>query len=352
MKILFVTENLYPDVMGGSGRVVEETTKRLAAGGHKVNILCRQAGVLPLQSESKGVAIRRYPAGANPFSTLKSISRALQSMPPPDIIIVCQPFPALSVLALPSFRSIPKVRDFYGPWHEEYRTKRLGLAHPPSSVRISIGAAIRRQVDVRTMTRMTGIRVLSEYTADMIRAMSPSCAGRISLIPAGVDTDRFKPAGDKMAMRRQTGLPENRPILFTVRNLTPRMGLDRLIDAMPAVRTAAPQALLIIGGEGPLRPVLESQIQRLGLEGQVRLAGRIPDDQLSKYYQAADLFVLPTLQLEGFGLVTLEAMACGTPVLATPQGGTMEILRPFAAECLFNDVTATAMAEKIIHALA
>ncbi len=85
--------------------------------------------------------------------------------------------------------------------------------------------------------------------------------------------------------------------------------------------------LLLIGGEGQLRPRLEELIHSKGLQDEVQLLGFVPEDQLAKYYQASDLVVMPTLQLEGFGLVTVEALACGTSVMGTPVGAIPEVLR-------------------------
>ncbi|MBS0182750.1 MAG: glycosyltransferase family 4 protein [Nitrospira sp.] len=84
--------------------------------------------------------------------------------------------------------------------------------------------------------------------------------------------------------------------------------------------------MLVIGGEGPLREQLQADIQRRRLSDVVRLIGFVPESQLGHYYQAADLVLMPSLQLEGFGLVMVEAMACGTPVLGTPVGAIPEIL--------------------------
>jgi glycosyltransferase involved in cell wall biosynthesis len=82
----------------------------------------------------------------------------------------------------------------------------------------------------------------------------------------------------------------------------------------------------------------------MGLAGHVRFVGHIPEADLPAYYQAADCFVLPTRALEGFGLVTVEALACGTPVLGTPVGATPEILVPLARELLTDDATPEALA--------
>ena len=107
------------------------------------------------------------------------------------------------------------------------------------------------------------------------------------------------------------------------------MGLENLVLAMKEVVRTHPNASLVIGGRGCLEGKLENLISEAGLEENVFLAGYIGEDSLPMYYQAADLFVLPTRDLEGFGLVTLEALACGTPVLGTPVGGTTEILSKF-----------------------
>jgi glycosyltransferase involved in cell wall biosynthesis len=104
------------------------------------------------------------------------------------------------------------------------------------------------------------------------------------------------------------------------------MGLENLLEAMTMLGEEQRNLLLLIGGEGQLRPRLEELIRSRGLQDSVQLLGFVPEDQLAKYYQASDLVVLPTLQLEGFGLVTVEALACGTPVVGTPVGAIPEVL--------------------------
>jgi glycosyltransferase involved in cell wall biosynthesis len=148
----------------------------------------------------------------------------------------------------------------------------------------------------------------------------------VRVIPGGVDVGRFCPVSDRRPVRAAFGLEETDFVLFTVRNLVPRMGLDTLLRAMARVRQAIPHVQLLIGGSGPLRSELEAQVKTLNLEGCVRFLGFVPEDALPEYYRAADVFVLPTAQLEGFGLVTIEALASGTPVLGTPVGATDEIL--------------------------
>jgi glycosyltransferase involved in cell wall biosynthesis len=149
---------------------------------------------------------------------------------------------------------------------------------------------------------------------------------RLTLIPGAVDPHAFAPVEDRRPVRAALNLPTNRKILFTVRNLVPRMGLDNLLRAIEMLNHAQHELLLVIGGEGPLHEQLQTDIRRKRLSDVVRLIGFVPESRLGHYYQAADLVLIPSLQLEGFGLVMVEAMACGTPVLGTPVGAIPEIL--------------------------
>jgi glycosyltransferase involved in cell wall biosynthesis len=101
--------------------------------------------------------------------------------------------------------------------------------------------------------------------------------------------------------------------------------LDRLIAAMVEVRRSHPQAMLLLGGDGDDRPRLQALVQELGLDDAVLLPGRLPDDELTDHYRLATAFVLPS-EKEGFGIVFLEALGCGRPVLAGNRDGSLEPL--------------------------
>ncbi len=148
----------------------------------------------------------------------------------------------------------------------------------------------------------------------------------LRLIPGAVDPHAFMPLEDRRLAKAALNLPDNRAILFTVRNLVPRMGLENLLCAIEMLKSTQHELMLVIGGEGPLQAQLQADIRRKRLSHVVRLIGFVPESKLSHYYQAADLVLIPSLQLEGFGLVMVEAMACGTPVLGTPVGAIPEIL--------------------------
>ena len=174
---------------------------------------------------------------------------------------------------------------------------------------------------------------------------------KLNIIPGGVDLNRFRPQENKRALRQRLGILDDNFALLTVRNMEPRMGLENLILAFRKVVEDKPNTLLILGGEGPLRPALTHLAREAGIAELVRFTGHIPEKELPSYYQMADLFILPTRELEGFGLVTVEALASGLPVLGTPVGGTKEILAHLGPEFLFADAAPDSIATLLLNTM-
>ena len=209
----------------------------------------------------------------------------------------------------------------------------------------------RKLLEKKVLRKSGHIMVLSEYTKGKLQKAYGFSPAKINIIPGGVDLHRFRPPGNKQALRTRLGLPNGHFMLLTVRNLEPRMGLENLILAFKKVVKDKADTLLILGGEGPLAPELKSLAREAGIADSVRFTGFIPEEELSYYYQVADLFVLPTRELEGFGLVTLEALASGLPVLGTPVGGTKEILAHMGSRFLFADPKPDTMANQILETI-
>jgi D-inositol-3-phosphate glycosyltransferase len=153
-------------------------------------------------------------------------------------------------------------------------------------------------------------------------------ASKIGVVPCGVNLDRFRPM-DKKTARSQVGFAEDESIVLYVGRLSPIKGTDRLLEAMGGFGVRKPIRLVIIGGDDYDTPELES-LQRLsrelGLANAVEFMGRVKHEKLTPYYCAADVLVLPS-RYETFGLVALEALASGTPVVATPVGAMKTIIR-------------------------
>jgi glycosyltransferase involved in cell wall biosynthesis len=121
---------------------------------------------------------------------------------------------------------------------------------------------------------------------------------------------------------------------------------------MDEVRKRVPDALLLIAGKGPLEGELRSQVRSLRLENNVRLLGFMPDQELPAAYRAADLSVVPSVAAEGFGLVVVESLASGTPVLVTPVGGLPEVVRDLSQEMVLPTTGADSLAEGLVAAIA
>jgi asparagine synthase (glutamine-hydrolysing) len=362
LRILMVADVDPVRVMGGAERMLSEHSRRLAARGHRVVVLTRaQHPALPLEEEWEGVRVVRHPvSGVGAIGFVRSVLREggaafsrLMAQEPFDLINIHQPLAACAALGRDESRRVPVLYTYLSPWSHEYgvRAAQPDGSHLTVAARrawIQANTYARQRMEGQALERSDRLLVLSEFSTAQLRDIHGISAPRIRVIPGGVDPESFRPPSDRARLRRELQLPGG-PLLLTVRNLVPRMGLDTLIDSMQAVVQVRPDCQLLIGGAGYLRAELEAQVRRLDLERNITFVGFIPEDRLADYYGAADGFILPTRCLEGFGLVTVEALACGTPVLGTPVGGTQEILRGFEPRFLFRSTDAGAIAERILE---
>lgn len=153
---------------------------------------------------------------------------------------------------------------------------------------------------------------------------------RIATIPNGVDLSRFRPQLPSRVLQERFGLVGHRVILAPTR-LVPRKGVDRLIEALPSIRAAHPDAVLLVAGDGPQLPALQVLAQDVGCADAVRFAGAVPPPVMPDYYALADLVALPNRaepgESDGMPLVFLEANACGIPVIGGRAGGTPEAVQ-------------------------
>ncbi|HYM54960.1 MAG TPA: glycosyltransferase, partial [Solirubrobacteraceae bacterium] len=146
----------------------------------------------------------------------------------------------------------------------------------------------------------------------------------VHVLTPGVALDVFTP-GERAAVRRRLDIEESAFVAVCARRLVPRMGIDGLLDAWGRLGDRLPRgSLLLLVGDGPLREELAERSARPPLAGRVRVLGRVTDAELIDAYRAADVAVVPTVAFEGFGLVVLEAAACGTPSIGSDAGGLPE----------------------------
>ena len=357
LRILFAADVSIKKVLGGAERFLLGQTTRLSEKGHEIHIITRR---LPIHGSSygniKNVHEWRYSVNEkNTFIFLAStvlncrkLYRLVSQKTSFDIINFHQPFSALGINLRLKSGQIKKVYTCLSLSFEEFETRNPKPSKILPRISYKINSYFRKWIEKFSISRCSLIFVLSEFTKNKLIKHYKINPRKIHIIPGGVDINRFKFNENKMAIRQQLGLSKEKFILFTVRNLVPRMGLETLIQAMKEIIKSVNDIYLIIGGEGELREKLKNLILELNLRDFVKLQGFISDEDLPFYYQSADFFILPTKWLEGFGLVTVEAMSCGTPVLGTPVGGTIEILNKFDSNFLFKDTSLESIAELIL----
>lgn len=209
---------------------------------------------------------------------------------------------------------------------------------------------LARAVLRRVLTEAEVVYAISEYTASLVRA----CGARRVRVVHPWPAPHFRP-GDRESARRVLSLPNEAPLLLTVARLEPRKGVDRVLRALPAVLRAVPSVRYAVVGEGRARRRWQALASDLGVARAVIWPGQVPADVLPRWYQAADVFVLvPTPgpgEVEGFGLVYVEAGACGVPSVAGRNGGTPEAVLHGKTGLLVPGEDVDALAEAIITLL-
>jgi glycosyltransferase involved in cell wall biosynthesis len=252
-----------------------------------------------------------------------------------DLVVAhCTPslFPSLKHLG-----DIPLVCHFHGPRYLERVVEGAN----------AISVWLSKYIEHKVYARAQHVITLSHYMKRILVETYAFPEEHISVIPGGVNTDQFKSTLSRGEARRRLGLTLDRPIILTVRRLEARMGLHNLIDAMGEVVRAQSDALLLIAGKGPLRNELEQHIVAKHLSANIRTLGAVTDEALPLLYQAADFSIVPTINYEGFGLILLESLASGTPVLGTPVGAIPEVLAPLSQSLLLENTSPRHIAEGI-----
>lgn len=333
----------FPHGGGGLDRYFHGLLPALTAS----DVRCRGlvAGDQRIAAETGGAVTPFASPDASLLSRWKGVRAAFRALhsgtaEAPDLVaahFACYAFPTLGLLD-----GAPLVVHFHGPWAAE--TRAAGAGRLATSFKSLVEKAVYRRGD--------RFIVLSHAFRDLLCRDYAVDPRQVHVVPGGVDTKRFDLPLTRSDARRMLGWPLSRPITLAVRRLTPRMGLENLICAATRLRQRVPDALILIAGGGKLAPALAAQIQAQGLENHVRMLGFVPDEQLPIAYRAADLTVVPSTSLEGFGLIAGESLAAGTPCLVTPVGGLPEVVRDLQSELILGGITADALADGLHRALA
>jgi len=301
----------FPQQAGGLNRMFYNLVHHLPDHGVSVRGLVTGASV-----PQNGVSVNAFAATDAPLPgrlyRARTAARAALDNADPDL--VASHFALYTLPWLDLIGDRPFVMHFHGPWALEGRVEQSpGMA-----------THLKKRIESAVYRRADRFIVLSAAFRDVLHQTYDVPINRIEIIPGGVDVDHFALPLTPREAREQLDWPTDRPIVFCVRRLARRMGLENLVDAMAFVRQAVPDALLMIAGSGPLAAELQQRIDDQDLTSHVRLLGFLPDAHLPPAYRAAEVSIVPTTALEGFGLITIESLAAGTPVLVTPVGGLPE----------------------------
>jgi glycosyltransferase involved in cell wall biosynthesis len=315
---------------GGLNRYVDSLLAALAAdGGARTRCIVvgddgtTRAGVVSAAPRNAFLLRRlwRYARVANRFAA--------------EADVVDSHFALNAALAIrcKSARRLPFVAHFHGPLGKEA----AAMGESTASV------LIKRRLERRVLRRAQQVVVLSNAFRDLVIKTQGVAPWNVRVIWPGVDLDRFTP-GDPAAARDRLGLPVDGALVVVVRRLVARMGVDTLLEAWREIGSDG--ATLVVAGDGPERVALEADAETI--RGDIRFLGAVDDDELVAILQAADLMVVPSRELEGFGLVTLEAFACGCPVLVTDAGGLAELPRQLDPSAVMPANDARALADRLV----
>jgi glycosyltransferase involved in cell wall biosynthesis len=317
--VLFARNLFLPEDLGGN-RYPYETMRRFAARGYPVTVATPR-----LHDDFPAIdglryhfypVLRPHPAVSH-FTNLLGASLAYRNLHPSAVAISGSYDSALALGLAGIAPRTPLVFLFHSEFYSEW-----------VQARSMVRAVLKRYmqaVERRVFALSARIVAVSSFSARQIAERAPEAAEKVRLVPTGVDTSYFCPPTSKSAAKTAVGTDPNQPLLLGVGRLAGVKQFDRLITAFAAVRATGLNAKLVIAGGGPEHARLQTLIDTYGIGQQVQLAGYCDPPRLRAFMQAADLQVCSSA-FENLSLAILEGLACGTPVLGTPGGGTPELL--------------------------
>lgn len=341
MKVLISAIGHYREQPSGSAKVAFEEGVALAERGEEVWLLAPGNDRLPSYEVCEGVHLLRYkPTGFAPWNPARTNShqrpaQALLRKYLPQVDMVHGHVPLVNLAATSFYgNSVQRSYTVHSPARMEMAIV-WGASSGMRKMTAPLGLPLINRMERTCLREANVITALSQYTIGLMAHLhGKELASRIKLVPGWVDTERFVPVANRSSIKRKLGWPADIPLLFTLRRLVPRMGIDRLLHAVALLRAEGRRLHLVVGGSGRMEADLKAQASRLGILDWVTFMGRVPDETLPLAYAASDAFVLPTAELECFGLIALEALSSGRPVLATAVGAIPEILTPLEPKWL------------------
>ena len=315
LRIAHVTAT-FPPYRGGTGNVCRQHAAALAARGHQVRVVTAAMTGAPACEEQAGVMIRRLrpwlQVGNAPL--LPGLLGALRGV---DVIHLHYPFFGGELTTLAAIRTGAPLVITY---HQDVLLP---------GVRGGVAWLLRQTVGRWTLRHAARVLFTShDYgEASYARRLLGGRAARIDALPNGVDAQHFTPGQPDPALRPQLQLGPADQVVLLVAGLDHAHAFKGVAVLLAAIAQLPPTVHAVLVGDGDLRPSYQSAADVLGIAGRVHFAGRVSDAALTDYYRLADVAVLPSTSMgEAFGLVLLESLACGTPVVASRLPGVRTVV--------------------------
>lgn len=341
MKYLIAVDDCYIDRPAGMGRVAWDIGRLMRDAGHHVAMFAAKPLNATMESgwsESQGIRILRYDrpkiARLDPFRMRKAIRaarRAAETLRTEswDLVHSHTLYTGSAAFEALAGRQ-PLVATVHSPvaMEQEINWADDGFL---GQLKIRFGTASLNRLEKRLLAQTNGIHVLSQYTRRQLIRLHD--LGQDAAIIPHWRRPELQRTHNKAEARARLGWPTDLPLLFTVRGHKPRIGIAHAIRAIGPL-TKERRCRFMIGGDGPLRPYHEKLASELGFSEGIQFLGRLSDENLVLAYEAADCFILPTLSLECFGIIIVEALAFGCPVISTDAAAIPEAMEPILPNCI------------------
>ncbi|MDC0387455.1 glycosyltransferase family 4 protein [Gammaproteobacteria bacterium] len=365
MKILVVTDGVFPFTMGGSHRLIFESCSKLSDMGHSMTCL------VPATNDKSHFKINDSSLDGNlnfdvhqfatnaRFKLFKAQKFFTMFKNYIDKNLLLSEYDIINVHYFPALFSLRKLINdrrffytFHGPWAAEVRLSYKGRVDGNIFSVISFiyyflvlpATFIAALIEGYLLRKCKKIMVISNYAKKYLINTYKVPEERISINYCGVDLDKFYyDPSDVYKEYRDKSLK----VFITIRRLEKRMGLDLLVRAAYKLKKTESNFIILIYGKGIHEKYLRDLIIKYNVHDKVKLAGYLPENMIRNVISSADLFILPSLDLEGFGLVVLESMACGTPVLVSPIGGAREVVSLYDDNYILDSLEINAISEHL-----
>ena len=325
MRILMLSWEYPPKSVGGLSNHVYNLSQELVADGNEVHVITCEEGIAPVEENDNGVIAHRvtpYKIDTEDFtkwvmqlnfSMIEESIRVIRKIGKVDIIHAHDWLAIYSAKALKWSFNIPMVCTIHATEEGRNNGIRTDMQRYISSSEWLLSYEAWKIISC------------SQYMKNQIKNNFKVEEDKIKVIPNGVNTKVFDFNFDWLSFRRRYALDDEKIVFFIGRHVFEK-GVHLIIDAVPQIISAYGKAKFVIAGRGPMTDELKDKVKRMGYESKVLFAGYMDDDDRNKLYKVSDVAVFPSLY-EPFGIVSLEAMAAGCPVVVSDTGGLSELVQ-------------------------